>query len=194
MGRLGKSVIRGKTWEPFGTPEDSGELCVWKIRKIGKFRSWEIARIGNSGASGNLVATGLRGIGENRYMWLKCETLSGRTHGLPTNWEIEVLGDSADWKLGESGRFGRLGNSGVWEIRGFRKNHYMWQKLRSSWKPEDTGANWGERKIRELREIGKNYYTRQKLRTSRNRELGDFGDSENIGTFGILGDLGECGI
>ena len=47
MGRLEKSVIRGKTWEPFGTPEDSGELCVWKIRIIG-----------NSGASGNLVATG----------------------------------------------------------------------------------------------------------------------------------------
>ena len=53
MGRLEKNDIRGKIWEPFGTQEGSGELCVWEIRKIGKFRSWEIAKIRISVASGD---------------------------------------------------------------------------------------------------------------------------------------------
>ena len=38
MGRLEKNDIRGKIWEPFGTQEGSGDLCVWGIWKIGKFR------------------------------------------------------------------------------------------------------------------------------------------------------------
>ena len=165
----GRTHGKPTNWEigGWGDARDPGDSGDWELRERGRF--------GRLGASGNWE---IRGIGENRYMWLKCETLSGRTHGLPTNWEVEV------W--GEIGEFGCLGD--------VRQNHYMWQKLRSSWKPGDTGANWGERKIRELREIGKNYYTRQKLRTSRNRELGDFEDSENIGTFGKLGDLGECEI
>ena len=67
--------------------------------------------MGNSGASGNtgnLVARGIRRIGENRYMWQKCETLSERAHGKPTNWEIGDLGDSGslegseDWEIRES--------------------------------------------------------------------------------------------
>ena len=140
-------------------------------------------------------------------MWLKCETLSGRTLGLPTNWEIEVLGDSADWKLGESGRFGRLGNSGVWENRGFRKNRYMWQKLRSSWKPGDTGANWGYRRLGRLgrTEDSGASGNREKLlyeakienlsepRIGRFRRFGKHWDVREIGRFPRMRDLKNSG-
>ena len=115
----------GTSWNPgefrglmcLGEPEDLeipalGDCEIREFRKHREIR--EIRLLKN-----------LREIGQNRYLWPKCETLSGRTHGLPTNWKIEVLGDSADWKLRESGRFGSLGNSGVWGIREFRENHYM---------------------------------------------------------------------
>ena len=84
---------------------------------------------GTSGDTGNLVARGLRRIGENRYMWQQSENDVGATV-----WKGDELGNRGlrgiqeIWKLRESGRFGRLGNTEVWEIREIRKNHYMRQK------------------------------------------------------------------
>ena len=59
---------------------------------------------------------------------------------------------------------------------------------------QKTRAIGGNGRFGKIQEIGKNHYTKQNLRTSPNRALGDFGDSEKIGTFGKLGDFGECGI
>ena len=81
IGGLGEIFLRGKKLEPLGTPIGSGDS-------------------GNSEASGdtgNLVVGKLRRIGENRYMWRKGETLSGRTHG----------NTSGDWKVRETGKFGK---------------------------------------------------------------------------------------
>ena len=135
-------------------------MGVWEIREIGRPRrlgDWEIGefaenhymrqrirtswnpggfgRLGNTGDSGEWDIRGIRGIreiGKNRYMWQKWETLAGRAHGEPTNWEIGGLGVTGDWKIREIGRVGRLGDSGdleEWEIREIREIREIWKNL-----------------------------------------------------------------
>ena len=90
-----------------------GNLFAWrKIRTSGN--PVRFGRKGNSEASGdtgNFVARGLRRIEKNRYMWQKCETLSERAHGKPTNWGIGDFGSlegSGDWEIRESVKSGGL--------------------------------------------------------------------------------------
>ena len=71
--------------------------------------------------------------------------------------EIGSLGDSGDWEIPEIG-----------EIREIGENHYMWQKLRTSWNP----GGFERLGVWEIREIGR------------------FG---RFGTFWKLGEIIICG-
>ena len=79
-------------------------------------------------------------------------------------------------RLGRFGRFGKLGDSGDWENREIREigeNHYMRQKLRTSWNP----GGFERLGVWEIRESG------------RSRRLGDW----EIWRLGRLGKIIICG-
>ena len=179
---------------------DIGRLRYWEIRPLRELRknhylrrelrtSWNPGGFGRLGDFGNCE---IREIGENRYIWQTWETLSGRTHGEPANWEIGGLGGSGDWKIREIGMFGRWrdvgdsgdsGNSGDSEIRESRKFGRF--------------GRLGVSGDREIREIGGNHYTWKKIRTSWNpgrlERFGRFGRLGRFGRFGGLGDSGDSG-
>ena len=84
-----------------------------RIREVAKFgRLGDPGHTRDSGVSRDSRESGNPEIGENRYILQKCEPLAGRTHGVPTNWEIGRLEDSGDWKVSEIGEFGRIGKFG----------------------------------------------------------------------------------